>query len=249
MGSDFQRQVSKLLQMSIHERQNHPESLAKLAAQRFLYSRAKRIRSFAAVSILVVALLGILASVINSQWFNQIVPLVSLLLWFLDQEVLRRKEQALKAEAATIQEDFDCFVLDFPWPANKGIVRPTSDRIQQLEGRASKCGGLLEGLKNWYGTDLIRDDSVNSKIRCQQASCWWDVNLRRRWSLILKVTSWVFFMLIISLAMITGITVTKLVAIAASNIRVLAWVLAETREQAKATNHIEGPSDQALAYL
>lgn len=39
--------------------------------------------------------------------------------------------------------------------------------------------------------------------------------------------------------MITGITVAKLVAIAASNIRILAWVLAETKEQAKASNRIE----------
>ncbi len=222
--------------MNILEKQNHPESLVKLAAQRFLYRRAKRMRSFAAISILVVALLEISASVINSQWFSQIVPFVSLLLWFLDQEVLRRKEQELKTEAAAIQEDFDCFVLDLPWPVYKGIVRPTSDRIQQLAG---KCEGLPDGLENWYGTDLIRDEAVNSKIRCQQASCWWDVNLRRQWSLILKVTWWVFFFLIIYLAMITGITVAKFVAIAASNIRVLSWVRAETREQAKATNHIE----------
>ncbi len=225
--------------MSILEKQNHRESLAKLAALRLLYRHAKRMRGFGTVSVLVVALLGILASVIDSQWYNQTVPLVSLFLWFLDQEILRRREQAFKVEAAVIQEDFDCFVLDLPWPEYKGFARPTSDRIKQLEGKARKREGILEGLENWYGTDEIQDDSIHSKLRCQKASCWWDVNIRRKWGLILKVILVVVLFLVIGLAIIMKITVLQFVAIVASNIRILAWVLAEVREQKNAINRIE----------
>lgn len=92
-------------------------------------------------------------------------------MWFVDQEILRRKEQAFKDEAATIQEDFDCFVLDLPWPVYKGIARPTSDRIRQLEVKARRREGLFTDLEDWYGTNAIQDDSTHAKIRCQQASC------------------------------------------------------------------------------
>ena len=118
--------------MSIQERQNQPESLAKLAAQRLMYWRAKWVRNIGMVLILIVVAIGIVASGVENQSFSHSVPLIVLLIWFLDQQVLKRKESAFKTEAATIQEDFDCFVLDLPWPAHKGIQRPTPTASNNL---------------------------------------------------------------------------------------------------------------------
>ena len=225
--------------MSIQERQNQPESLAKLAAQRLLYSRAKRMRNIGIVLVLVAVILGLVASVVENQGFSYFVLLAVLITWFLDQQVLKRKESVLKKEAATIQEDFDCFVLDLPWPAQKGIQHPTPDRVQQLTSEAKSKPKVSEGLRDWYPPDSIPDDPIISKIHCQRINCWWDVNLRSRWSNLLQVIFWIFAGLVICLSVLTGITVAKFIAIIASNIRVLAWGLGEIKNQDEEIERID----------
>ena len=48
--------------MSIQERQNRPESLALLAAQRLLYRRAKKMRAIGVVLVALIAVLGLSAA-------------------------------------------------------------------------------------------------------------------------------------------------------------------------------------------
>ncbi|MCY3790689.1 MAG: S-4TM family putative pore-forming effector [Gemmatimonadetes bacterium] len=225
--------------MSIQERQNQPKSLAKLAAQRLLYQRAKWMRNIDIVLILIVVILGLSASVVENQGFSYFVLLVSLITWFLDQQVLKRKESASKKEAATIQEDFDCFVLNLPWPAQKGIQYPTPDRVRQLTIEAKSKPKVSEGLRDWYPPDSIPNDPILSKIHCQRMNSWWDVNLRRSWSKVLKVSFWIFAVSVLCLSVLTGITVAKLIAIIASNIRVLAWGLGEIKNQDEAIERVD----------
>ena len=242
------RTVSQLLKMSIQDRQNRPDSLAKLAAQRHLYRRAKRWRSIGMLLTLVVAILGLAASLADNQHLSRFVPLVVLMMWFLDQQVLKRKEGALKTEAATIQEDFDCFVIGLPWPAHKSIRRPTPDRIKQLAGKEAGKPTLKKELRDWYTPSAIPNHPIRSKIHCQQVNCWWDVSLRRKWSSFLKATFWVLALSGLSLSVVTGITVANLVALIASNIRVLAWGLGEINGQDEAIRRI-GRIHQYLSDL
>ena len=225
--------------MSIQERQNQPESLAKLAAQRLLYQRAKWMRNIGIVLILAVAILGLVASVVEDQGFSHFIPLIALIMWFLDQEVLKRKESKSKTEAATIQEGFDCFVLDLPWPSHKGIQHPTPDRVKQLAIKAESKPKVSEGLRDWYSPDAIPNDPILSKIHCQRINCWWDVSLRCRWSNVLKVGFWIFAISVLCLSVSTGITVAKFIAIIASNIRILAWGLGEIKNQAETIERID----------
>ena len=225
--------------MSIQEKQNLPESLEKLAAQRFLYGRAKKMRNTSILLILLVAILGFIASVSQKQDFLQYVPVLTLLIWFLDQQFFKRRESRYKTEAATVQEGFDCFVLDLPWPLHKGLQRPTPDRVRQLAGDAVSKPEVLEKLKNWYVPEVILQDPILSRVRCQQMNCWWDVNLRRRWSAVLKWSFWVFAVLVLMLSVVTGITVFKLIAVIASNIRILAWGLGEINDQEEAVGRVE----------
>ncbi len=220
--------------MSIQKKQNLPESLEKLAAQRFLYGRAKKMRNISLLLILLVAVLGLVASVSEKQDFLQYVPVLTLLIWFLDQQFFKRRESGYKTEAATIQEDFDCFVLDLPWPLHKGLQRPTPERVRQLAAVVASKPEVLEKLKNWYAPEAILEGPVLSRVRCQRMSCWWDVNLRRRWSTVLKWSFWVFAVLVLSLSVVIGITVLKLIAVIASNIRILAWGLGEVNDQDEA---------------
>lgn len=226
--------------MSIQERQNRPEALEKLAAQRLLYRRAKRMRNIRIALILVVVILGLAASVVGNQEFSHLVLLPVLITWFLDQQVLKRKESEFKKEAATIQEDFDCFILELPWPSQKGIQRPTPDRIKQLTIEAKSKPKGSERLRDWYTPDAIPDDPIFSKIHCQRMSCWWDVNLRRSWLGGLKLSFIISAFLALCLSVLTDITVAKLIAIIVSNIRVFAWGLGETKDQEDTIKRLDG---------
>ena len=232
--------------MNIQENQNQPESLKKLAAQRLLYNYAKWVRNIDILAIFSVATLGIVASVMEDQRLGDFVPLISLLTWFFGQEVIKRSERALKTEATTIQEDFDCFVLDLPWPAHKGIQLPTPDRVRQLNSRASKKRKFFDrkvtkGLKDWYPLDKIcGDDTILSKVHCQKMNCWWDVTLRQKWCAALKFIFCIFLALVLCLSVLYEITVAKFVAILASNIRVLAWGRSEIKDQAETIQRIHG---------
>ena len=225
--------------MSIQERQNQPESLAKLAAQRLMYRRAKNMRNVGIVLILIVALMGLAASIIEDTRVGHYFPLFALILWFIDQEVLKRKEGAYKTEAAAIQEDFDCYVLDLPWPRFKNIQQPKPDRVKQLSITASDNANVADDLNNWYPPDFLIEDPVLCKVKCQRLNCWWDVSLRKKWIRFLTVLSWTFAVSVLILCVITGITVGKLIAIIATNIRVVAWIRGEIKDQAAAIERIE----------
>ena len=225
--------------MSIQERQNHPQSLAKLAAQRLMYLRASKSRNIGIALILILALMGFTASILEDDRFGHYLPLFALILWFIDQEVLKRAEAANKTEAAAIQEDFDCYVLELPWPQFKNIQQPKPDRVKQLSLMASKNREVADDLYDWYPPDYLTDDPTLCKVDCQRLNCWWDVNLRQKWIRVLNVFSWIFAVLVLILCVITGITVGKLVAIIATNIRVVAWVRGEIKDQAAAIERMD----------
>lgn len=223
--------------MSIQEKQNTPESLAKLVAKGVLYRRAKWVRN---LSFLLVALVGILvisALAVENATFSQVVTFVALTTWFLDQIVLKSWESALKKEAATIQEEFDCFVLDLSWPEHKGIDHPTDDRIKHLAAITGNTSKVNDNLKNWYTPKSIPDAPALTKVDCQRMNCWWDVNLRRKWKTGLIVVGCFFVMLTILVAVVTGTLVAELITLVTSNLRILAWGIGEIQAQSAAIEH------------
>ncbi len=226
--------------MSIQLRQNLPESLDKLAAQRLLYRRAKLVRNFGMLLVLVIVIMALVGAFVQSKDFNYIVTLAALFTWFLDQSVLKEIEAKSKREAAAIQEDFDCVVLDIPWPRHKRVKRPTRDRIKQLASRARKNPAIVKNLKDWYTPSAIPAEEALAKVHCQRMNCWWDVNLRNRWRTVLGVSFWAFAAVAILLSIFTGITVAKFVALVASALRILAWGIAELKGQGSAIKNVRG---------
>ena len=130
-------------------------------------------------------------------------------------------------------------MLDLSWPSYKGIDRPTCDRVKRLY-IAARAKGALQALEDWYPPDNIPTDPMLAKVHCQRRNCWWDVTLRRKWSTLVAVLFWGFLILLLLLSVMTGITVAKLVAILASNVRILAWGLGEQQNQAEAIVRVEG---------
>ena len=226
--------------MSIQEKQNTPKSLAMLAAAGVLYRRAKWVRSLGFLLVILVGILVILALAAKNITFSYIVTLVALTTWFLDQIVLKSCESDLKKKAATIQEEFDCFVLELPWPEHKGISHPTADRIKHLADISKKTPKVNVNLPDWYKPEGIPYDPVLAKIHCQRMNCWWDMNLRREWKTVLIAVGCIFVILTILVAVLTGTLVAEAITLVASNLRVLAWGIGEIQAQAAAIKHVDG---------
>ena len=112
--------------------------------------------------------------------------------------------------------------------------------MKQLAAIAKKTPRVTEKLENWYTPDALDLDPILAKIHCQRMNCWWDVTLRRRWTLVLKIAFWSIVILGIFLAIATEITVAKFGALAASIIRILAWGIGEIKGQNAAIKRIEG---------
>ncbi|MXY91702.1 MAG: hypothetical protein F4234_05420 [Gammaproteobacteria bacterium] len=224
--------------MSIQERQNLPESLDKLAAQRLLYRKAKLARNFRMSIVLFIAVIALVAAFVQFNEFSYGVTLAALFAWFLDQIFIKEFEVKNKREAAVIQEDFDCFVLDIPWPHNKRESRPARDRIKQLAMHARKNLGIVKDLEDWYTPNELL--GAEGKIYCQRMNCWWDVNLRKRWRAMLAVAFWTFVTIAILVSVFSGISVANLLALVAATLGILGWGVAEWKEQGSAVTNVQG---------
>ena len=211
-----------------------------LAAKGVVYRRAKRVRNLGFLLVILVGILVLLALAAENVTFSYIVTLVALITWFLDQIVLKSCEAARKKEAATIQEEFDCFVLDLPWPEHKGISHPTADQIKHLVRISKKTPKVNDNLTDWYTPSAIPDDPVLAKIHCQRMNCWWDMNLRREWRTGLIAVGCVFVILTILVAVLAETLVAEVITLAASNLRVLAWGVGEIQAQATAIERVNG---------
>lgn len=226
--------------MSIPNRQNCPEALQQLEATSFLYHCAKWVRNLGFFQVILVGSLMFAVFAAKNDAFSEVVTFGAMLTWLIDQIVLKTQECRLKKEAAIIQEEFDCFVLDLPWPEYKGVSHPTPDRIKHLASKARNVPKIVDKLKDWYTPDAIPSDPDQARVHCQRINCWWDVSLRRKWKTFLRVIVWSFVAATILVAIVTGITVAELTALAASNFRLLAWGSSEIGEQSAAIDQIDG---------
>ncbi len=223
--------------MDIRELQNRPRSLDRLAAQRWLYEQAKKVENWRLGSVVAVAGLLLFDLAIEAELYSQVATISIVVLWFLDQAVLVRCADGRKEEAAAIQEDFDCFVLDLPWPEHSDVERPTDDRVKEL---VSMSGGHAnKKLADWYSADDIPAEATAARLHCQTANCRWDGRLRREW--ICAVTSVVSTVVGVSLivAALAGVSLLDVVLATAAVLRLAAWVLTEHRAQSTARRRME----------
>ena len=154
--------------MNVRERQNNQWSMDRLVAQRLLYRHVKTVENWRLVSMLVVAVLLLWGLAAEGGHISQVATVIVVFLWFVDQVALVPLAGQMKKEAAIIQEDFDCFVLDIPWPEHGGVKRPTQDRVNELVRKGEKIATVRKGLEDWYGGDEIPAEALAARLHCQR---------------------------------------------------------------------------------
>ena len=231
--------MGEVMRRVIRERQNSKRSLDRLAAQRLLYQKVKTAENWRLVLILLVAIVLIIGLALGFGPFSQVATMVIVFSWFVDQVVLVRWSGRMKEEAATIQEDFDCFVLDMPWPEHLGVALPTKDRVKELANKASRQGMSYKQLEDWYPWENTPTGPVAARLHCQRANCRWDSRLRGEWVFRVKFVVSALIVVGVLVGAIVGVTLVEVVLGVAAGIRLLAWFFVEQRAQSVALKRIQ----------
>jgi hypothetical protein len=167
------------MQNEIPTRQNLPENIKLLRAQRSVYHRAKR---FLAAQVVLTVVLPVIASLCVAMWpeLKAVAAAVALCVVVVDVTLLDRLQRDLRKLAAKIQEVFDCDVLSLKWNAFTVGGRPDPESIHE----ASSKYGLTHDreLADWYPTVVGEVPIHMARIICQRTNLFYDARLRRRFA-------------------------------------------------------------------
>jgi hypothetical protein len=182
----------------ILNRQNEQEELERLAAQRELYSAAKRIFAMqAALTVVIPVILACFAIAFETwapyiAWYGVAIFAIDLLT--IDPQIKK-----LKTKAAKIQELFDCSVLQLSYSALKTVKDVTVEDVLRYYEAHQKIATNIEQIKDWYPAAIGQVGLPVARIICQRSSCWWDKKLREEYCQRIK-----YILIFIIAGIITG---------------------------------------------
>lgn len=169
----------------IQNRQNEENSLSMLAAQRQLYSEAKRAEN---IVILFSVFLPFLCACIqvfvkDNTTLNTIVyifPIVSMVIGIILEKYIEKEKEL----AAFIQQKFDTYIYQMPWDkrlfgADKNVNSIIADKSRKHFSKQ----GAKDKLKDWYTPTVDAFPVEKGILECQKENFWWDVGLRKRYKL------------------------------------------------------------------
>lgn len=180
-------------------RQDEPDALRYLIAQRRIHSKAKFWQGVSWIGLL---LIGLAAPVISVIWSDLALLMGAIAgLWiFLGRTLLRWRVSELTTRGAATQEVFDYHVFGMPTTVIRSTL-PSVEDISELAGDESDFHSVAQGeaLLGWYPIDEVNSGQVAVAI-AQRANASYSDRLLRT-TVKLYVTAgvlWVVFLVILS---------------------------------------------------
>ncbi|EJM88187.1 S-4TM family putative pore-forming effector [Pseudomonas sp. GM60] len=172
--------------MSIIQRQELPENVDLLAAQRSLYSRAKCIIGLQMVLSGPIAICAAITTILKPE-LKGYVALWGILAVVFDLFVFTPWVKKLRDNAARAQELFDTRVFGLDWSDIAVGKKPESELIQEESHKYGLSEKKRNYLRKWYPAIIDAIPEVFGIIICQRANLWWDCRMRRRYSLFIRI--------------------------------------------------------------
>ena len=166
---------------NIPQEQNKQPRLDLLAAQRQLYSDAKFLQNTSIATVVIAVIAGsILVAV-----FPHLAVYTAL--WgvtatLLDILFIARSQKSIQEQAAQIQQDFDCQVLNFDWANLHCGLHVEPELIIEASDKYKIKDPICSALQDWYPIGIKKLPIHQARIICQRSNVWWDAKLRRRYS-------------------------------------------------------------------
>lgn len=187
-------------QNNIAEKQNEQISLDRLAAQRHLYTKAKRLSN---LSFVVCALTPVFLSVAKVVWSDcvfmpKIIVVYSfgatlLRIWLKDVIV------KLKTKAAQIQQLFDCELFGLPWDKAICGSQPKPEDVH-----SSIKGASYKNLKNWYDPIVSELPLTVGALVCMRTNIVYDQSLRKAYSALCNILIGFAFLVVLVCGMVNN---------------------------------------------
>ncbi|NEQ29575.1 MAG: hypothetical protein F6K04_01030 [Leptolyngbya sp. SIO4C5] len=224
---------------TIPEQQNEVHQLERLGAFSQLYVQAKRMLSLNFVLSVPLMLAWVLLvavwpslEVYAALW-GIAVTLLSLL-------VITPYQKNLQTTAAKVQQVFDCELFQFNWNDFNIGAPPNPEIIIRANQQYLKREKNYDRLEDWYPTAIKPLSLELARLVCQRTNCWWDADLRRRYS------GWVIALLslltigVLLIGFIGGLTLQKfLLTVVAPLFPALILGISQYRENMKAAETLD----------
>lgn len=170
----------------ITTKQNNPNLIELLKAQRVAYSQCKKFQIFDVVSV-IIAILFPLLTLKYPNYQNAINAFG--VLWtasYLLTEVYRKNKTT---QGAIIQEQFDTELYNIKWNEVLCKDKANIDTIQDLASKYSK-----NDLQNWYSTKI--DNTLPNEISillCQRINFSWEISQRQKFVTFLSIIAILYY--------------------------------------------------------
>lgn len=170
----------------ITTRQNNPNLIELLKAQRVAYSQCKKFQIFDVVSVIIAILFPLLT--LKCPNYQNAINAFGVL-WtalYLITEVYRKNKTT---QGAIIQEQFDTELYNIKW--NEALCKDKAniDTIQDLASKYSK-----NDLQNWYSTKI--DSTLPNEISillCQRINFSWEISQRQKFVTFLSIIASLYY--------------------------------------------------------
>ncbi|WP_153175575.1 S-4TM family putative pore-forming effector [Pseudomonas aeruginosa] len=171
--------------------QNSEHAILRLAASKYLYSRAKKLRNFEIfLNVVVMGVLTLLSIFLNSDFFVKLfsfqkidisswVAVSSILVITLSKLLIADRVDFTKEQAAKIQEQFDRRLYGLVWNNTLLGTEPRLEIVNRYGKRFLRKFGDSK-LRDWYPVFSNDLDVSFQGIVCQSSCLSWDFDLRER---------------------------------------------------------------------
>lgn len=211
----------------IMERQNAPENMKLLAAQKTFYTKAKLIAGSQASLACLTPLIGAIIVGIRPA-FDDWAAMLGIFATLLDTAWLDPKQTDFRRCGANTQEQFDSAVLQTTCNVVlRGPCSPEED-IFEASLANSKASAKLTG---WYPQAASEVPLSAGRLICQRTNVWWDAKLRKRYRAWILTAVVIFGISILGYDLHQELTLRKCVLGAALLLPLFQWAIRESRRQ------------------
>jgi len=197
---------------TIPQQQLIPKQIERLAAQRQIYSDAKKTQAVLLIlSVPCVIVLTSLAAIFPQ--LQVYVAFWGILVILLDITIFTPRQKSLQEKAAKIQQLFDCDVLSMDWSKLNTGNRPEPEAIVEASSRHKNVDPNFSKLQNWYPISVGQLPIHLARLICQRCNCWWDAQLRRRYAVLGLITILGLTVIVFLVGLIGGLTLEKILLV------------------------------------
>jgi hypothetical protein len=225
----------------ILKRQNQTSHIDDLLAQKTVYSEAKNYQGFL---IFITVLLPILTSILikfDANLISQSSYIFALYLVFaaIGEKILEKTVERLKNVAASIQEQFDCEVLDIPENETINSLYIDRETVRRYSKKARKNKKLVGKVTNWYSLNLKEVKTNIASLLCQRTNITYDYSIRKRYKTAVIVLTILTFTTLFLISLYNDLTLKSfLIEVVLPSIPVLMFAYKEINSNVESIDNL-----------